>query len=274
MEERDVEAVLRAPDRVRAHRLSDADFTAHLAALNGTPAEVLADRELMQIVLPILRADFQAIETWRLTEPARKIPCPILALGGSVAYLLLNPVTSNTGVVGASGGYGAVLRRGTGGHYVNGIFARWPAAAIGYRDAASKTRETNGLLSFKGVFVAESPVAFQAGQQTYAGNVADVDFQTVTVYTGDYADFVEQKTTGKRQGEQDIAQKKKRIAELKEFVARFGASANRSSQAQSRASRAISASASCGNRKSLTTRRTDPRRKGRWPPSSAASAPG
>jgi ATPase subunit of ABC transporter with duplicated ATPase domains len=34
-----------------------------------------------------------------------------------------------------------------------------------------------------------------------ATHVADVDFQTVTVYTGDYADFVEQKTTGKRQGE-------------------------------------------------------------------------
>jgi hypothetical protein len=89
-------------------------------------------------------------------------------------------VGTGPGVVGASGGYGAVLRRGTGGHYVNGIFARWPAAAIGYRDAASKTRETNGLLSFKGVFVAESPVAFQAGQQTYAGNVADVDFQGAT----------------------------------------------------------------------------------------------
>ena len=67
-----------------------------------------------------------------------------------------------------------------------------------------------------------------------ATHVADVDFQTVTVFTGDYTSFVEQKTTGKRQGEADIAQKKKRIAELKEFVARFGASANRSSQAQSR----------------------------------------
>jgi ATPase subunit of ABC transporter with duplicated ATPase domains len=67
-----------------------------------------------------------------------------------------------------------------------------------------------------------------------ATHVADVDFQTVTVYTGDYTSFVEQKTTGKRQGEADTAQKKKRIAELKEFVARFGASANRSSQAQSR----------------------------------------
>ncbi|AKT41773.1 ABC-F family ATP-binding cassette domain-containing protein [Chondromyces crocatus] len=67
-----------------------------------------------------------------------------------------------------------------------------------------------------------------------ATHVADVDYQTVTVYTGDYDDFVEQKTTGKRQSEADAAQKKKKIAELKDFVARFGASASRSSQAQSR----------------------------------------
>jgi ATPase subunit of ABC transporter with duplicated ATPase domains len=67
-----------------------------------------------------------------------------------------------------------------------------------------------------------------------ATHVADVDYQTVTVYTGDYDDFVEQKTTGVRQNEADIAQKKKKIAELKDFVARFGASASRSSQAQSR----------------------------------------
>ncbi len=68
-----------------------------------------------------------------------------------------------------------------------------------------------------------------------ATHVADVDYQTVTVYTGDYDDFVEQKTTGRRQTDAEVAQKKKKIAELKEFVARFGASASRSSQAQSRA---------------------------------------
>ncbi len=67
-----------------------------------------------------------------------------------------------------------------------------------------------------------------------ATHVADVDYLTVTVYTGDYDDFIEQKTTGKRQSEADAAQKKKKIAELKDFVARFGASASRSSQAQSR----------------------------------------
>jgi ATPase subunit of ABC transporter with duplicated ATPase domains len=67
-----------------------------------------------------------------------------------------------------------------------------------------------------------------------ATHVADVDYQTVTVYTGNYASFVEQKTTGQRQAAADVAQKKKRVSELKEFVQKFGASAKRSSQAQSR----------------------------------------
>jgi ATPase subunit of ABC transporter with duplicated ATPase domains len=65
-------------------------------------------------------------------------------------------------------------------------------------------------------------------------HVVDVDYQTLSTFTGDYDDFVEQKTTGRRRTESEVAQKKKRVAELKEFVARFGASANRSSQAQSR----------------------------------------
>jgi ATPase subunit of ABC transporter with duplicated ATPase domains len=67
-----------------------------------------------------------------------------------------------------------------------------------------------------------------------ATHVVDVDYQTLTTFTGDYDDFVEQKTTGRRRTENEVAQKKKRVNELKEFVARFGASANRSSQAQSR----------------------------------------
>ena len=47
-----------------------------------------------------------------------------------------------------------------------------------------------------------------------ATHVADVDYLTVTVYTGDYDDFIEQKTTGKRQNEADAAQKKKKICLL------------------------------------------------------------
>ncbi|MEO7456203.1 MAG: fibronectin type III domain-containing protein [Gemmatimonadaceae bacterium] len=42
--------------------------------------------------------------------------------------------------VGASGGHGMMLRRGTGGYYVNGVLARWPTDAISLRDAATFDR--------------------------------------------------------------------------------------------------------------------------------------
>jgi hypothetical protein len=91
-------------------------------------------------------------------------------------------VGTGPGVVPSGGGFGAVLRRGTGGHYVNGIIARWPGAGIGYRDADSKARETAGLLSIKNVLIAESPLAFQAGQQTYdaATNAVTLDAAATT----------------------------------------------------------------------------------------------
>ena len=81
-------------------------------------------------------------------------------------------VGTGPGVVPTGGGYGAVLRRGTGGHYVNGVLGRWQTAGIGYRDADTKARETAGLLSIRNVLIVETPLALQANQQTYdlAGN--------------------------------------------------------------------------------------------------------
>jgi hypothetical protein len=89
-------------------------------------------------------------------------------------------VGTGPGVVPAAGGYGAILRRGTGGHYVNGIMARWQTAGIGYRDADTKARETAGVLSIKNVFIAETPLALEAGQQAYdlAGNAVIFDQAT------------------------------------------------------------------------------------------------
>ncbi|MDB4883722.1 MAG: hypothetical protein JWL95_2488 [Gemmatimonadetes bacterium] len=42
--------------------------------------------------------------------------------------------------VGASGGHGLMLRRGTGGYYVNGVVARWPTDGVSLRDAATYDR--------------------------------------------------------------------------------------------------------------------------------------
>jgi hypothetical protein len=76
-------------------------------------------------------------------------------------------VGTGPGVVGTGGGYGMVLRRGVGGHYINSILARWPNAAVSYRDAQTKQRETEGVFSLQGIYVAETATLFQAGQQTY-----------------------------------------------------------------------------------------------------------
>lgn len=63
------------------HRLPDDQFIEELKRLDGTPAEVLENPELLELVLPTLRTDFQAVETYAYT-PAPPLACPIVAYGG------------------------------------------------------------------------------------------------------------------------------------------------------------------------------------------------
>ncbi|PYS90392.1 MAG: putative thioesterase [Acidobacteria bacterium] len=75
----------RAPQLPRTnppiHDLPEAEFVQALRRLNGTPDEVLAHPELMELMLPLLRADFAAVGTYEYTpEPA--LACPITAYGG------------------------------------------------------------------------------------------------------------------------------------------------------------------------------------------------
>jgi ATPase subunit of ABC transporter with duplicated ATPase domains len=67
-----------------------------------------------------------------------------------------------------------------------------------------------------------------------ATHISDVDYQTITVYTGNYNDFVDAKYENKQRQDQQNASAKKKIEELQGFVQRFGAHAAKSSQAQSR----------------------------------------
>jgi len=96
-------------------------------------------------------------------------------------------VGAGPGVVPTGGGYGAVLRRGTGGHYINGIWARWDKAAVGYRDADTKARETAGLLSIRNNLIVETTLGLQAGQQVYDlaanGNILDAVTTTAALFT-------------------------------------------------------------------------------------------
>ncbi|MCI4040020.1 alpha/beta fold hydrolase [Streptomyces sp. TRM75563] len=63
------------------HRLDDEGLTEHMAELAGTPPALLADRELLATVIPPLRADFKAVETYQDLS-GEKLACPISSYCG------------------------------------------------------------------------------------------------------------------------------------------------------------------------------------------------
>ncbi|MEU7425621.1 alpha/beta fold hydrolase [Streptomyces sp. NPDC040750] len=63
------------------HRLSDAALITELGRLGGTDTSVLDDPELAQLVLPAVRADFTAVETYT-PEVGAVVRCPVVALLG------------------------------------------------------------------------------------------------------------------------------------------------------------------------------------------------
>lgn len=63
------------------HALPDEKFLHELRRLNGIPDQVLAEAELMQIMLPVLKADLAVFETYLYaTEPP--LDCAISTFGG------------------------------------------------------------------------------------------------------------------------------------------------------------------------------------------------
>jgi ATPase subunit of ABC transporter with duplicated ATPase domains len=64
-------------------------------------------------------------------------------------------------------------------------------------------------------------------------HTADIDYETIIIYTGGYDEMVLAKTQIRSRVESDNAQREKKIAQLNDFIARFSAG-TRSSQVQSR----------------------------------------
>ena len=64
-------------------------------------------------------------------------------------------------------------------------------------------------------------------------HIADIDYDTIISYPGNYDDMLVAKTAVRSRAEQEAKSKEKKIAQLKEFVSRFGAG-SRASQVQSR----------------------------------------
>ncbi len=63
------------------YNLPEKEFLAELRRLNGTPPEALENSELMQLMIPLLRADFALCQTYIYTIDA-PFSCPISVFGG------------------------------------------------------------------------------------------------------------------------------------------------------------------------------------------------
>ncbi|NGX43014.1 MAG: putative ABC transporter ATP-binding protein YbiT [Chlamydiae bacterium] len=64
-------------------------------------------------------------------------------------------------------------------------------------------------------------------------HIADIDYETIIIYPGNYDEMTVAKTSVRERSEQEAKSKEKKISQLRDFVARFGAG-TRASQVQSR----------------------------------------
>ena len=69
------------PREPPSYNLPEPEFLEKLRTLNGTPREVLEHPELMQLVAPIVRADFEAIQTY-VYRPDAPFNFPLTVFGG------------------------------------------------------------------------------------------------------------------------------------------------------------------------------------------------
>jgi len=68
-------------DEPPTHDLPEPEFIEELRRLNGTPQEALEHPELLQLIIPLLRADFSVCETYDYRQ-SPPLDCPITAYGG------------------------------------------------------------------------------------------------------------------------------------------------------------------------------------------------
>lgn len=89
----------------------------------------------------------------------------------------------------------------------------------------------NFLHSYKGTLIVISHDRHFLNSVTT--HIADIDYETIIIYPGNYDNMVLAKTSIRDRADNEAKSKEKKIAQLREFVARFGAG-TRASQVQSR----------------------------------------
>jgi len=77
------------------------------------------------------------------------------------------------GVFSTTDGNAAVVRRGSGGNFVNGILARWPGVGFSIRDAESKTLLDADSLYIRNVYLVENGANFESPAKNFGFVVGD-----------------------------------------------------------------------------------------------------
>lgn len=77
----------------RVEHMTDAMFIDYLGDIGGTPREVLQQPEMMELLLPMLRADFKMVDDYCPQPERTPCACPLFAFSGSA-----DPVTSAEGM--------------------------------------------------------------------------------------------------------------------------------------------------------------------------------
>jgi pyochelin biosynthesis protein PchC len=73
-----------APSRHRGgnvHLSGDEELLDSISRLSGTDPQILQDEELVRLMLPVIRSDYRAAETYRF-RPGSALSCPVTALTG------------------------------------------------------------------------------------------------------------------------------------------------------------------------------------------------
>ena len=99
-------------------------------------------------------------------------------------FTLIGP---GAGVFSTTDGSGAVLRRGTGGSFVNGIVARWPGAGVSIRDNDTGSRMGEDSLIVRGLLLAENGSNFEAAASQRFGDRLQTNAAAWGISTGTLA---------------------------------------------------------------------------------------
>ncbi|WP_049569227.1 thioesterase II family protein [Streptomyces sp. SBT349] len=125
------------PDDV--HRRGDGELIDALRELSGTASSLLDDEEVLRMILPALRADYRAVESYR-HRPGPELACPVTALvgvdDGRAPLEQMRPWRRHT-----TGAFD--LRVFPGGHFY--LTEQWTAVADAIRASVGAFEEAAGL---------------------------------------------------------------------------------------------------------------------------------